>query len=89
MEDLATSEISRAQLWQWLRRGATLDDGRKITPALYDAFVTEVLARIRQEKGASRYESGHFKAAVDLFMRMSKSEQFDEFLSIPAYELLP
>jgi malate synthase len=89
MEDLATSEISRAQLWQWLRRGATLEDGRKITPALYDAFVVEVLAQIRNEKGTARYEGGHFKAAVDLFMRMSKSEQFDEFLSIPAYELLP
>lgn len=89
MEDLATSEISRAQLWQWLRRGATLQDGRRITPELYDTFLQEVLARIRQEIGAARFDAGHFKAAVDLFMRMSKSEQFDEFLSLPAYELLP
>jgi malate synthase len=88
MEDLATSEISRAQLWQWLRRGATLEDGRKITPELYDRFVTEVLEQVRGEQGMERFDRGHFKEAVDLFMRMSKSEQFDEFLSLPAYELL-
>jgi malate synthase len=89
MEDLATSEISRAQLWQWLRRGASLDDGRKVTPALYDAFLAEVLAQIRSEQGAARYDQGHFDEAVTLFMNMSQREEFDEFLSIPAYELLP
>jgi malate synthase len=89
MEDLATAEISRAQLWQWLRYGATLDDGRKVTPALYDELLPNVLQQIRQEKGAERYDRGYFNRAVELFMRMSKSEQFDEFLSLPAYELLP
>ncbi len=89
LEDLATAEISRAQLWQWLRYGATLEDGRKITPELYDQFLVEVLKQVREEKGAARYDSGHFKTAVEGFMRMSKSSQFDEFLSLPAYELLP
>lgn len=89
MEDLATSEISRSQLWQWLRFGARLDDGRAITGELYDRLLAEELASIRAEYGAARYESGHFKEAVELFMRMSKSEHFDEFLSLPAYELLP
>ncbi len=88
MEDLATSEISRSQLWQWLRFGAKLDDGRAITADMYDALLAEELKTIRAEYGDARYDGGHFKDAVELFMRMSKSAQFDEFLSLPAYELL-
>ena len=89
MEDLATSEISRSQLWQWLKFGAKLDDGRPVTAELYDRLLTEELAAIRADYGAARYDSGHFTDAVALFMRMSKSSEFDEFLSLPAYELLP
>lgn len=89
MEDLATSEISRSQLWQWLRYGAKLDDGRAITAELYNELLADELNKIRAEYGDERYDSGHFKEATDLFMRMSKSAQFDEFLSLPAYELLP
>jgi malate synthase len=89
MEDLATSEISRSQLWQWLKFGATLDDGRPVTAALYDQLLPLELAAIREEYGAERYDSGRFPEAVELFMRMSKSPEFDEFLSLPAYELLP
>jgi malate synthase len=89
MEDLATSEISRSQLWQWLRFGARLDDGRLITAGMYDALLDDELRKIREEYGTERFEAGHFKDAVELFMRMSKSPTFDEFLSLPAYELLP
>ncbi len=89
MEDLATSEISRSQLWQWLKFGARLDDGRPVTAALYDQLLPGELAAIRAEYGDERYASGHFPGAVGLFMRMSKSAEFDEFLSLPAYELLP
>jgi len=89
MEDLATSEISRSQLWQWLRFGATLDDGRPVSLELYERLLTDELAKIRAEYGAAVYDGGHFKEATELFMRMVKSEQFDEFLSLPAYELLP
>ena len=88
MEDLATSEISRSQLWQWLRFGAKLDDGRPITAAMYDDLLADELRRIRAEYGAERYDAGHFKEAVDLFLRLSKSGEFAEFLSLPAYELL-
>jgi len=88
MEDLATSEISRAQLWQWLRFGAALEDGRKITVELYSGFLKEELAAIRGEYGAGRYDGGHFPEAVELFMRMVQKTEFDEFLSLPAYELL-
>ena len=89
MEDLATSEISRSQLWQWLRFGAKLDDGRPVTAEMYDVLLKDELRQIRGEFGPERYDGGHFAAASELFMRMSKSRQFDEFLSLPAYELLP
>lgn len=89
MEDLATSEISRSQLWQWLRFAARLEDGRAITEDLYDRLLAEELAQIRAEYGNERFENGRFKEAVELFMRMAKREQFDEFLSWPAYERLP
>ncbi|WP_438479990.1 malate synthase A [Oleiharenicola lentus] len=89
MEDLATAEISRSQLWQWLKFRAKLDDGRAITAALYDELLPNELAAIRAEYGDARFDGGHFEEAVELFMRMSKSETFDEFLSLPAYELLP
>jgi malate synthase len=88
MEDLATSEISRSQLWQWLRFGAKLDDGRPITAELYRRLLQEELAVIRAEYGSERYDSGHFPAAAELFLKLSLSPQFDEFLSLPAYELL-
>lgn len=89
MEDLATSEISRSQLWQWLKFGQKLDDGRPVTIELYERLLTEELAKIRAEYGDAMYDGGHFPEATELFMRMVKSEQFDEFLSLPAYELLP
>ncbi len=89
MEDLATSEISRSQLWQWLKFGAKLDDGRPVTAELYDGLLPDELARIRAEYGDERYDGGRFPEAVALFMKMSKSADFDEFLSVPAYELLP
>ncbi len=89
MEDAATSEISRAQLWQWLKYGATLADGQKVTGALYDRFLAEEMVKIRAEVGAARYDRGHFPEAAALFMRMVKSNELDEFLTLPAYELLP
>jgi malate synthase len=88
MEDLATSEISRSQLWQWLEYGATLDDGRKVSPNMYDELLTSELDAIRREYGDARYERGHFVAAAELFMRLVKAPEFEEFLSVPAYELL-
>ncbi|HEY5550384.1 MAG TPA: malate synthase A [Opitutaceae bacterium] len=88
MEDAATAEISRAQLWQWLSRGAKLDGGRTITAALYDTLMAEELAKIRGELGDSRFDGGRFPEAVALFMKMVKAERFEEFLTLPAYELL-
>ncbi len=89
MEDAATAEISRAQLWQWVRFGAMLADGRKVTPALCDQFMAEELKKIEGEVGAERFARGKHRAAVDLFLRMVKADKIDEFLTLPAYELLP
>jgi malate synthase len=88
MEDAATAEISRAQLWQWISRGAQLDDGRTVTAALYDTFMTEELVKIRGEVGDARFEGGNFPKAAGMFMSMVKAERFEEFLTLPAYELL-
>ena len=88
MEDAATAEISRSQIWQWLKHGATLTDGRKITPHLYDELLPQELARIEKEVGRARFAVGHFAPATKLFSEMSRSASFAEFLTLPAYELL-
>ncbi|HEX3729137.1 MAG TPA: malate synthase A [Opitutaceae bacterium] len=89
MEDAATAEISRAQLWQWLKYGAALADGRQVTAGLYEQLLAEELEKIKGEIGAERYARGHFPKAVELFLGMVKSPRMDEFLTLPAYEELP
>ena len=88
MEDAATAEISRAQIWQWLHRGAHLADGRPVTPEHYDMLLGEVIARIQSEVGAERYSNGHFRVAAHLFTEMVTVSRLDDFLTLPAYELL-
>jgi malate synthase len=88
MEDAATAEISRTQLWQWLHHNAKLEDGRPLTVELYDKFLSEELAAIREEVGEERYDSGHFARASQLFTDMIKSGPFIEFLTLPAYDYL-
>jgi malate synthase len=86
MEDAATAEISRAQIWQWIRQGATLDDGRTVTPALFEAVLEDEMAAL--EKGLPGFAAGAFPKAIELFAAMSLSERFEEFLTLPAYEVL-
>ncbi len=83
MEDAATAEISRAQLWQWIRGGTKLDDGRPVTADLYRQIRTEELAKLG---GAS---SGRYGDAATLLDRLVLSSDFDEFLTLSAYALLP
>jgi malate synthase len=87
MEDAATAEISRAQIWQWLRLGARLDDGRVVTPELFKSVYADEMARVRTAVGAA-YEQGRFGEAIQLFSDMSLSADFEEFLTLPAYRLL-
>ncbi|ETI69527.1 malate synthase A [Neobacillus vireti] len=89
MEDAATAEISRAQLWQWIRhpRGV-LDDGRKITIEMYEQFKGEELERIKQEIGIQYFENGRFDEAIRLFDRLILNDEFVDFLTLPGYEQL-
>jgi malate synthase len=88
MEDAATAEICRAQLWQCLRHGARTSDGAAVTVARFDSLLHAELARIHGEVGAARLAEGVFPSAARLFEQMIKSESFDEFLTLPAYDLL-
>jgi malate synthase len=82
MEDAATAEISRSQVWQWIRSPkGVLDDGRKVTAELVKALVPEELAKIK----AGGFE-GKFDRAAELFTQMSTQETFEEFLTLPLYE---
>src|SRR5204863_5996960 len=70
MEDAATAEICRTQIWQWLRYRATLDDGRAVTTSLVERLTGEEFARVRDEIGAARFDRGRFAQARDLFLKV-------------------
>jgi malate synthase len=88
MEDAATAEICRAQLWQWLAHEARTDDGAAISLARFERTLAEEIERIHAEVGGARMLAGLFPSAARLFHAMVTSETFDEFLTLPAYELL-
>ena len=88
MEDAATAEISRAQLWQCLRHGARLENGRTVDWALVDRLVAEEVAALRDVLGEARYEEGHFDEAVALFTQVGTGNGFPDFLTLPAYRVL-
>jgi malate synthase len=89
MEDAATAEISRTQVWQWVHHPqAVLEDGRRIDLELVREVITEELERIRSERGKARFENGHFAEAVRMFDELVSADTLDEFLTLKAYELL-
>lgn len=88
MEDAATAEISRAQLWQWRRHGARLEDGRLVDSALIRRTVEEELARLETELGRERFASGRWREAAALLLDLVLADEFVEFLTLPAYERL-
>jgi malate synthase len=88
MEDAATAEICRAQLWQWIHHAIPLDTGAVCSPALLATLVTEEMARIRGEIGETRFAGGRFDEARRLFESLCTTPTFTEFLTVPAYELL-
>ena len=89
MEDAATAEISRVQVWQWVHnpRGV-LDDGRKVTLPLVEQLTGEEMQRIRSERGDQRFNNGHFPQAAQLFEELVADKTLQEFLTLKAYELL-
>lgn len=88
MEDAATAEISRAQIWQWIRHEAVLKDGRKITRELFRTILTEELEKMRKAVGEQEFCTGKYLLAAELFERISLAEDFVEFLTLPAYEYI-
>jgi malate synthase len=88
MEDAATAEICRAQIWQWLTYGAELDNGTKIDDDFFERALEEEMERVKREIGARAYQAGRFTEAVALFRKLSLADTFEEFLTIPAYQLI-
>jgi malate synthase len=85
MEDAATAEISRAQVWQWLRHGARLSDGRSVTRQLVTQTITGELAGQKERFGAARFDSGKFGLAAQLFEQMMTGGDFPDFMTLTAY----
>ena len=83
MEDAATAEICRTQLWQWVRLGAALDDGRVISSELFVSLLTDEMADLRRDFPSPRLEE-----AAHLFARMVLNDTLEEFLTLPAYALI-
>src|SRR5215211_3316358 len=90
MEDAATAEIARGQVWQWIRHGASLDDGRTITADLVRELETDELEKIRAEIGDDDwfYSEGRPDLSRELFESVALSDELVEFLTLPAYERL-
>lgn len=89
MEDAATAEISRAQVWQWLRHPkGTLTDGRKVTFELVDQIEGEELNKLKKRIGEEQFRMNGFFKAAEIFNQLIKNDEFAEFLTISAYEEL-
>ena len=89
MEDAATAEISRSQVWQWIRHGASLEDGTQITPELVRRLEDEELEKIREQVGDEFFRTqGRPQESRELFEDVALSDRFVDFLTLPAYERL-
>jgi malate synthase len=88
MEDAATAEISRTQIWQWLRHGAELEDGQIVDEPLVRATLDEVLVEIEHEVGTTAFSVGCYDQAAVLFSDLCFSAELEEFLTLQAYDLL-
>ncbi|MEQ8406497.1 MAG: malate synthase A [Oceanicaulis sp.] len=86
MEDAATAEISRAQLWQWRTHGAKTEDGQPIDGARVEAVIGEAADAIKAEIGEETWKTGRFEEAREILEAMSLSDEFEEFLTLPAYK---
>ena len=76
------------QAWQWVHHQVALNDGRKVTPDLFKATLTDEMAKVREAVGPAVYDKGRFPEAIKLFSDMSLAEACAEFLTLPAYEVL-
>jgi malate synthase len=88
MEDAATAEISRTQVWQWLKNEVILTDGRKFNTELYIDLLNDEVEKIITEFGEDTLKNSKFKLAIALFDKLVLSEKFEEFLTLPAYQYI-
>ncbi len=88
MEDAATAEICRAQVWQWVKHGATLQDGRRVTAAFVRQSLADELLKIETRVGKRTFDDGHFPTAGKIFDSLMTAETFPEFLTLVAYDQL-
>jgi malate synthase len=89
MEDAATAEISRAQVWQWIRNSrGVLSDGRKVNKDLFHSVLGEELEKIKSMVGDKQFANGKYQDAADLFDELTTNDQFAEFLTLRGYEKL-
>ncbi len=88
MEDAATAEISRSQIWQWIHHGTALSDGRTVTPELVRQILDEETAKIRAQVGEQTWSDGRPEETREIFERVALSGELEEFLTLIAYEYL-
>jgi malate synthase len=88
MEDAATAEICRAQVWQWVKYNAILDDGRTITAPLVRQLTAEQVNEIQRKLGDDRFKAGKYRQAADILEKLMTGAEFPEFLTLAAYDLL-
>jgi malate synthase len=89
MEDAATAEISRSQVWQWLHNAVQLADGQTVTRELVERLIDEEVGKVEQAVGAETFAGGRWADARALFTEMAIADDFAEFLTLPAYEQMP
>jgi malate synthase len=88
MEDAATAEISRTSIWQWIRHGKSLSNGKLVTKALFRNMLTDELAAVKREVGEQRYTQGRFIQAASLLEEITTADELVDFLTLPGYRLL-
>jgi malate synthase len=89
MEDAATAEISRSQVWQWRMNDVELAGGQRVTAELVEQAIEDELARVRDEVGDEAFRSGRWDDARALYSEMALSDEYADFLTLPAYERMP
>ncbi|WP_431784888.1 malate synthase A [Streptomyces chumphonensis] len=89
MEDAATAEISRSQIWQWVDAGVVFEDGQRVTAELVRSIAARELEALRTELGEEAFAEGRWQEAHDLLLRVALDADYADFLTLPAYELLP
>ncbi|MFJ5516748.1 malate synthase A [Streptomyces griseoluteus] len=88
MEDAATAEISRSQIWQWINAGVEFENGERATPELARRLAADELEAVRAEIGAEAFAAGHWQEAHDLLLTVALDEEYADFLTLPAYRHL-